>query len=120
LPGDKRGIIGGQKQNCTGHVCRFSEPLDRQDFEEPPLSSVANYRFHYRGEVKTGGNGAYVYDITPKKTGPGLIKGQIWMDRVSGAKVVVNGRLTGSPSAKGVVDLVRETMPQGHNLTSRG
>ena len=59
--------------------------------------------------MKAGVGKAYVYDIKPRKTRLGLIKGQLWMDSATGAEVVVTGRLTGMPSMRGGVDLVRDT-----------
>jgi hypothetical protein len=78
-----------------------------------PLSSVAitpsNYKFHYAGEVKTGGAAAYVYDITPKKNRPGLLLGKIWMDAGTGDEVMLSGHLMDLPANGGRVDVVRDT-----------
>lgn len=78
-----------------------------------PLSSVAitpsNYKFHYAGEVKTGGAAAYVYDITPKKNRPGLLLGKIWMDAETGDEVMLSGHLMDLPASGGRVDVVRDT-----------
>jgi hypothetical protein len=91
--------------------------------EDLPLSSIlitpANYKFRFRGEVKAGVDKAYVYDITPRKRRLGLIKGQLWMDSATGAEVVVTGRLTGVPSVRGGVDLVRDTKLLGGSAFAR-
>ena len=85
----------------------------RQEFDMLPLASVAitpsNYKFHYAGEVKTGGAAAYVYDVTPKKNRPGLLQGKIWMDSGTGDEVMLSGYLTDLPANGGRVDVVRDT-----------
>lgn len=82
----------------------------RQQTEDQPESSLlitpANYKFRFRGEMATGDGSSYIYDITPRKNRPGLIKGQIWIDARTGAEVIVTGRLT---DKGGTADLVRET-----------
>jgi hypothetical protein len=84
----------------------------RQQVDTLPLSSVAinpsNYKFHYAGEVKTGGALAYVYDITPKKNRPGLLSGKIWMDAATGDEVMLTGQLD-LPARGGRADVVRDT-----------
>jgi len=94
------------------------EVIDRyvglyQVLQQLPASSVAitpgNYKFRFRGDVKTGGRTAYIYDISPKKNRVGLIKGQLWMDAHTGAEVFLTGRLTVPRSIKGGVNVVRET-----------
>jgi hypothetical protein len=53
---------------------------------EMPASSVAiipaNYTFRY--VETTGGTRAYAFQITPRKKRPGLIKGELWLDRATG------------------------------------
>src|SRR4029077_1362458 len=53
-----------------------------------PASSVAitlaNYKFRYKGAVKTGGTMAYRFLITPRKKREGLIKGELWLYRQKG------------------------------------
>ena len=85
----------------------------RQEVDILPLSAVAvtpsNYKFHYAGEVRTGGAVAYVYDITPKKSLPGLLQGKIWIDAGTGDEVMLSGRLMASHASGGRVDVVRDT-----------
>jgi hypothetical protein len=85
----------------------------RQEVDILPLSSVAiapsNNKFHYAGEVRTGGAAAYVYDITPKKSRPGLLQGKIWMDARTGDEVMLSGRLMDLPASGGRVNVVRDT-----------
>ena len=69
----------------------------QEQMENLPRSSILitpeNYRFQFRGQVRTGDGSAYVYDITPKKHRPGLFKGQIWIDAATGAELLVSGQL---------------------------
>jgi hypothetical protein len=85
----------------------------RQEFDMLPVASVAitpsNYKFHYAGEVKTGAAAAYVYDITPKKSRPGLLQGKIWMDAGTGAEVMLSGYVMDLPASGGRVEVVRDT-----------
>ena len=62
-----------------------------------PASAVAitpaNYKFHYKGSVKSGDTVAYVFQITPRKNREGLIKGELWLDGDTGAVVRESGYL---------------------------
>jgi hypothetical protein len=65
-----------------------------------PASSTAitpaNYNFRYKSSL--GGDTAYVFLISPKKKGQGLIKGELWLDSATGAVLRVSGRLVKNPS----------------------
>jgi hypothetical protein len=79
-----------------------------------PASSVAitpaNYKFRYRGSVKTGDTVAYAFLITPRKKREGLIKGELWLDGETGAAVRQSGHLVKKPSIfVKSVDMARET-----------
>jgi len=79
-----------------------------------PASSVAitpaNYRFRYRGSIKTGGTVVHAFLITPRKKREGLIKGEIWLDGETGAVVRQSGYLVKKPSIfVKRVDVTRET-----------
>ena len=88
--------------------------------EDQPLSSVLitplNYKFRYAGAVETGDRTAYIFRITPKKDRAGLIRGELWIDSVTGAPVLVTGHLVKTPStSSGGIDIVREiTFVDGH------
>jgi len=87
----------------------------RQHLDFLPFSSVAitpaNYKFHFDGEVKTGGALAYVYDVRPKKKRRGLVVGRLWIDASTGAEVEFSGYVVHMPEASdaGRVDVARET-----------
>jgi hypothetical protein len=65
-----------------------------------PASSLAvtpaNYKFHYAGS--TGEPAVFAFHITPRKKRPGLIKGELWIDRATGLAVHEAGYLVKSPS----------------------
>jgi hypothetical protein len=85
----------------------------RRQIDLLPHSQVAitptNYRFHFDGEVNTGGTTAYVYDIAPRKKRPGLLVGRVWMDSSTGEEVMLSGHLMNGPATGDVVELVRDT-----------
>lgn len=79
-----------------------------------PASSVAltpaNYKFRYKGCVKTGGTEAYAFLITPLQKREGLMKGEVWLDGGSGLVVRQSGYLVKKPSIfVKRVDVTRET-----------
>ena len=79
-----------------------------------PASSIAitpaNYRFRYKGSVKTGETVAYAFLITPRKKREGLIKGELWLDGETGAVVRQSGYLVKKPSVLVKrVDVTQET-----------
>jgi len=76
--------------------------LAQRQAEDLPLSSVIitprNYKFRYAGAVEAGDKAAYIFRITPKKKHAGLIRGELWIDPLTGAPVLVTGRLVKTPS----------------------
>ena len=69
---------------------------------EDLLSSVIitprNYKFRYAGAVETGDKLAHIFRITPKENRAGLIRGELWIEPVTGVPVLVTGRLVKTPS----------------------
>jgi len=86
---------------------------DVQSVAIPPSSvaiTPANYRFRYKGAVKTGETIVYVFFIAPRKKREGLIKGELWIDGDTGAVVRQSGYLVKRPSIfVKRVDVTRET-----------
>jgi hypothetical protein len=75
--------------------------------------TLANYRFRYKGCVKTGKTVAYAFLIAPRKKREGLIKGELWLDGETGAVVRQSGYLVKKPSILVKrVDITRETTLQ--------
>jgi hypothetical protein len=69
---------------------------------EMPATAVAmtpaNYRFSYKGVLKTPGGMIYAFAVKPRKKRAGLIKGELWLDGENGAVVRQSGYLVKSPS----------------------
>jgi hypothetical protein len=74
----------------------------QRQMEDLPRSSVSitprNYRFCYAGTVETGDAAAYIFRITPRKNRAGLIRGELWIEPVTGAPVLVTGYLVEASS----------------------
>jgi hypothetical protein len=96
----------------------------QQQVEDVPLSSVlitpANYKFRYLGKVATEGAPAYAFRITPKMKRDGLIRGELWIDSLTGVAVLQSGRLvkTSSPAIR-KMELVRDTKLVGGRASHR-
>jgi hypothetical protein len=58
----------------------------------------ANYRFRYAASISDGDTRTYIFEITPRKKRPGLIKGQLWIDATTGVAVRQTGYLVRTPS----------------------
>jgi hypothetical protein len=110
-------ILGGMGDGAAVNEVTARYFVLQEQIENLPLASIqispTNYKFRYRGEVKTGNGSAYVYDITPRKRGPGLFKGQIWIEGGSGSELLVSGRLADAASMGSNIDFVRETQLDG-------
>jgi hypothetical protein len=66
----------------------------RQAEDLPPSSVIItprNYKFRYAGVAQIGNNMAYIFRITPKKHRAGLIRGELWIEPLTGAPVLVTG-----------------------------
>ena len=112
-PGERVQIL-----QIAGDGTVLAEVLDRyfivrERIDALPFESIAvtpsNYKFHFGGEVSTGSAAAYIYDVSPKKKGPGLVSGRLWMDSATGREVMLSGSLSDMPAAIGRVDFVRDT-----------
>lgn len=87
--------------------------IAQRQAEDLPLSSVLitprNYKFRYVGLADTGDSAAYIFRITPKKRRAGLIRGELWIDSVTGAPVLVTGQFVKTPSiSTSRISVVRE------------
>jgi len=87
--------------------------MAQRQVENLPLSSVLitplNYKFRYVGRVDAGDGAAYMFRIAPKKKRAGLIRGELWIDSLTGAPVLVAGRFVKTPPiAAGSINFLRE------------
>jgi ABC-type transporter Mla MlaB component len=96
--------------------------VEERQVENVPRSSVIisprNYRFCYAGTVETGDSAAYIFRITPKRNRAGLIRGELWIEPLTGAPILVSGDLVkaASTSIRGI-NVVREiTFLDGYPL----
>lgn len=75
------------------------------------LISPANYKFRYIGPARTPGKLSYVFSVSPRKNRVGLIRGEIWIDPVTGVSVHEAGHFVKSPSVfLQRIDIVRDTI----------
>jgi len=92
----------------------------RRQAEDLPRSSLVitprNYEFCYAGIVEAGDRTAYVFRIAPKKNHAGLIRGELWIEPLTGAPVLVTGTLVKTPfTSIQRMDVVSEiTLVEGH------
>jgi hypothetical protein len=96
--------------------------LAQRETEDLPRSSVditpRNYNFRYAGAIETRDHMAYIFQITPKEHRAGLIRGELWIEPITGVPVLVKGHLIEAPSASvRSIDVVREiTLVDGYPL----
>lgn len=73
----------------------------KRQTEDRPLSSVLitpqNYSFRYAGAVGAGDTAAYIFRITPKKNRVGMIRGELWIEPLTGAPILVTGHVVKTP-----------------------
>jgi hypothetical protein len=75
----------------------------QREAEDLPRSAVTispqNYKFCYTGTVETGDRAAYIFRITPKENRAGLIRGEVWIERLTGTPILVTGHLIKTTSS---------------------
>jgi hypothetical protein len=138
LPGlDKQGSLLTIRKTDQSERCQYGKPeirgdpivfervigpylIAQREAEDLPLSSVIiapqNYKFRFAGTVETGDITAYIFRITPKENRAGLIRGELWIEPLTGVPVLVTGHLvkTSAPSIRRI-DVIREiTLVDGH------
>jgi hypothetical protein len=76
---------------------------EQHEAEDLPRSAVIinpqNYKFCYAGTVEAGDRTAYIFRITAKQNRAGLIRGEIWIEPLTGAPVLVAGHLVKTTSS---------------------
>lgn len=86
----------------------------QSDAEAIPSASLAinagNYRFHFLRSFATGRGVTHVFEIVPKQKRAGLIRGELWLDAVSGLAIRQSGILVKRPSVLvKKMEIARET-----------
>lgn len=72
---------------------------EAQGDESPSLAVIpANYKFKYKGRGAVDGREVHIFQVTPRKMGPGLFKGEIWIDAAMYLRVQESGYLVKTTS----------------------
>jgi len=104
--------IAGDQTVKQQVIVRYLSAEERAAEMPPPSVAItpANYKFRYKGLVKTGNGIVYAFQITPRKKREGLIRGEVWLDSETGAAVRQAGHMVKSPSIfVKRIDVTRET-----------
>ena len=105
--------------NCEGDAAVLTEVIApyltaEEEMEKLPAASVmitpANYKFRYIGVAPEEGATAYAFQIAPKETRDGLLRGELWIDGATGTALVQAGSFVKLPSRViKRMDVVRHT-----------
>jgi hypothetical protein len=72
---------------------------EAQGDESASLAVIpANYKFKYKGRGAVDGREVHIFQVTPRKNGPGLFKGEVWIDAATYLRVRESGRLVKTTS----------------------
>jgi hypothetical protein len=72
---------------------------EEQSQQDPSLAVTPdNYKFKYKGKTVVEGRDAHQFEVSPKKKGQGLYRGQLWIDAETFLRVQEQGRLVKNPS----------------------
>jgi hypothetical protein len=116
------GIVGTEGDSIVFERAIAPYLAAQREAEDLPHSSVIinpqNYNFYYAGAVETGDRVAYIFRIKPKENRAGLIRGEIWIEALTGAPVLVTGHLVKTPSSSiRRINVTSEiTLVDGHPL----
>ena len=102
------GFIKYEKLRFEGDSTVNSQVITRylkaeaeaQTHQADPSVAVTplNYQFRYKGLNLLDGRQVHVFQVSPKRKGPGLFTGEIWIDAVTCLRVRELGYLVKSPS----------------------
>jgi hypothetical protein len=97
------GVVGIDGDSIVFERAIAPYLAEQREAEDLPRSSVVinpqNYKFCYAGAAETGDRTAYIFRITPKENRAGLIRGEIWIEPLSGSPVLVAGHLVKTTSS---------------------
>ena len=89
---------GFVKQNVITKLLQSEvEHVERGDGSRTALSEQ-NYKFSYKGREQVDGREVHVFQVKPRRKEPGLFKGRIYVDTLTGSLRRAEGRLVKSPS----------------------
>jgi hypothetical protein len=89
---------GFVKQNVITRLLQSEvEHVERGDESRTALSEQ-NYKFSYKGREQLDGREVHVFQVKPRRKEPGLFKGRIYVDTLTGSLRRAEGTLAKSPS----------------------
>ena len=68
------------------------------DSRDSTAITPANYKFKYKGRRAEGERAVHCFLVAPRKKGPGLFRGELWIDSETYLAIRESGRLVGTPS----------------------
>lgn len=83
-----------KKEVIARYLATESEARDTSSIAITP----ANYKFKYRAQLITDGHEVQIFHISPRRKGPGLFQGELWLDGETGMPLRESGRLVKNPS----------------------
>ena len=89
---------GFVKHNVINRV--LQQEVDRTGKEDGAQTAISerNYKFTYKGESEIEGRAVHVYQVKPRTELPGLFKGHVYLDVLTGALLRAEGKVVRSPS----------------------
>lgn len=89
---------GFVKHNVINRVLQQEvDSTEKQDGSQTAINEH-NYKFTYKGDSEIEGRAVHVFQVKPVANLPGLFKGHVYLDVLSGAIVRAEGKLVKSPS----------------------
>src|SRR5713101_7715844 len=89
---------GFVKHNVINRVLQQEvDSTEKQDGAQTAITE-RNYKFTYKGDSQIEGRAVHVYQVKPLANLPGLFKGHVYLDVLSGALLRAEGKLVKSPS----------------------
>jgi hypothetical protein len=86
----KRNVIARMLQAEVDHVVK-------QEVRKLAIT-ISNYSFRYQGENLLDGHPVHVYAVKPRHKTPGLFKGTVYLDLLTGSLLRAKGTVAKSPS----------------------
>jgi hypothetical protein len=72
---------------------------EEQTQQDPSVAVTPdNYNFKYKGRNQLDGHEVHLFDVSPKRKGQGLYRGQLWVDADTFLRVQESGYLVKNPS----------------------
>ena len=93
-------VLGFQGSNTVKNqvIARYLQAEQQNQSNSKLEITPANYKFHYKGAKVEDGRRVYIFALTPRNSGIGLFRGEMWLDADSYLPIYEKGRLTKNPS----------------------